>query len=79
MATRPSPAWIEVTINCVDVEVVAGFWCRLLGLDRAEESAAGLGPHRPDRPRRARADLALGGGQAGKVHAYAGAVPSRRS
>ena len=50
VATRPSPAWIEVTINCVDVEVVAGFWCRLLGLDRAEDPLPGWARTSPTIP-----------------------------
>lgn len=45
--------WIEVTIDCVDVELVAGFWQTLFDLDRLDDPLPGwarLAPATPGGP-----------------------------
>jgi predicted enzyme related to lactoylglutathione lyase len=41
LTAEPTFEWIEVTIDCLDVEVVAGFWQRLLRLDRVNDPLPG--------------------------------------
>jgi predicted enzyme related to lactoylglutathione lyase len=41
MSTELSMEWIEVTVDCVNVEVVAEFWRQLLGLSRLENPLPG--------------------------------------
>jgi predicted enzyme related to lactoylglutathione lyase len=38
---EPTFEWIEVTIDCVDVELMAGFWGTLLHLDRLDDPLPG--------------------------------------
>ena len=41
MTENPSFEWIEVTIDCIDVEAVSEFWCRLLGVNRVDDPLPG--------------------------------------
>ena len=41
MTENPSFEWIEVTIDCVDVEAVSKFWCHLLGVNRVDDPLPG--------------------------------------
>ena len=38
---NPSFEWIEVTIDCIDVEAVSKFWCHLLGVNRVDDPLPG--------------------------------------
>lgn len=41
MTGDPAFEWIEVTIDCIDVEAVSRFWCQLLGVSRVEDPLPG--------------------------------------